>query len=214
MNHPHGLQDLIARARGGDRAAAETLLEVIRPWIWQAARGFGDPERPDESTADLAQAAWLRCWQSLGQFQGPGAGEADDEQTGAMFRAWVVQIVRRTGMNAVRDRHAGYRRPPGPLRRLDAAPAAGSTLSWAAPAPEAVEPSPSARVQADERSERLRAALDRLADDEQREIVRFRFLDGLSLRQIAARLGRNHEHVRQRFHAALRALEGELDDLR
>ena len=47
-----------------------------------------------------------------------------------------------------------------------------------------------------------------------RHIVQMRFLEGLSLRQIARVLGQNHEHVRQRFHAALRSLERELEELR
>jgi RNA polymerase sigma factor (sigma-70 family) len=67
---------------------------------------------------------------------------------------------------------------------------------------------------ADEQVERVRAALERLTDDQDRQIVHLRFLEGLSLRQIATRLGRSHEFVRQRFHAALRVLERELESLR
>jgi RNA polymerase sigma factor (sigma-70 family) len=213
MTTPDGLHNLIMQAQQGDRAATDALLEVIRPWLWRAAHGFADPERPDESTADLAQAAWLRVWESLGQFRGPGDGETGEAQTLAMFRAWVLQIVRRLGMNAVRDRQAEHRRPPGRLQRLDAAPAGDSTTAWGRDLPHAADPSPSARVEADEQAERIRTALDRL-DDEDRQIVRLRFLEGMSLRQIATRLGRNHEHVRRRFHAALRLLERELGDLR
>jgi RNA polymerase sigma factor (sigma-70 family) len=209
-----GFRDLIVRAQQGDRTAIDTLLDVIRPWLWQAARGFADPERPDESTADLAQAAWLRAWQSLGQFQGPGEGNTGDAQTLAMFRAWVLQIVRRLGMNNVRDRQTEHRRPPGRLRRLDAALPGSSTASWGDPHLEAAEPSPSAQAEANEQAVRIRAAFDRLADDEDRQIIHLRFSEGLSLRQIAARLGRNHEHIRRRFHAALRLLEHDLEDLR
>lgn len=209
-----GFRNLLVRAQQGDRAAIDALLEVIRPWLWRTARGFADPERPDESTADLAQAAWLRAWQSLGQFQGPGEGETGDAQTLAMFRAWVLQIVRRLGMNNVRDRQAEHRRPPGRLERLDAALPGSSTASWGHSQPETAEPSPSAHAEAAERAERVRAALNRLDDHEDRQIVHLRFVEGLSLRQIAARLSRNHEHVRQRFHAALRLLERDLEDLR
>lgn len=214
MDPSDRFRTLLVRAQQGDRVAIDALLEAIRPWLWQAARGFADPERPDESTADLAQAAWLRAWQSLGQFQGPQEAEARDSQTQAMFRAWVLQIVRRLGMNNVRDRQAEHRRPPGRLRRLDAAPPGSSTASWGDPHPEAAEPSPSAQAEANEQAVRICAALDRLADDEDRQIIHLRFSEGLSLRQIAARLGRNHEHIRRRFHAALRLLERDLEDLR
>ncbi len=213
MNSPNRFHDLIARAQRGDSAAIDALLEVIRPWLWQAAQGFADHERPDESTADLAQSAWLRVWQSLDQFQGPNAGETSDAQSLAMFRAWVLQIVRRLGMNAVRDRQTDRRRPPGRLQRLDAGPPGDSTSSWGPPQPRAADPSPSAHAAANERAERIRAAVARLTDDEQRQIVQLRFLEGMSLRQIATRLGKNHEHIRQRFHAALRLLERELEGL-
>ena len=194
--------------------ATNALLEVIRPWLWQAARGFSDPERPDESTADLAQAAWLRAWQSLGQFQGPREGETSDAQIQAMFRAWVLQIVRRLGMNSVRDRKAEHRQPPGQLQRLDAALPGPSTAPWGHSQPETAEPSPSGHAEANEQAKHIREALDRLADYGTTQIVRLRFLEGLSLRQIAAKLSRNHEHIRQPFHAALRLLEHDLEDLR
>jgi len=214
MSPPDGFYELLMRARRGESAAIEALLEVIRPWLWQAAHGFADPDRPDESTADLAQTAWLRVWQALDQFQGPGDAETGDAQTLAMFRAWVLQIVRRLGMNALRNRQTEHRRPPGRLQRLDAVPPGDSTASWGNFQPEAALPSPSAEAERNEQIERIRKALDRLGDEEDRQIVHLRFLEGLSLRQIATRLGRNHEHVRQRFHAALRLLERELEDLR
>jgi RNA polymerase sigma factor (sigma-70 family) len=214
MKSYDGFHELVARAQQGDRDSIEALLEAIRPWLWQAAHGFADSERLDESTADLAQAAWLRAWQSLEQFQGPSGNEAGDAQAMAMFRAWVLQIVRRLGMNAIRDRKARHRRRPGGLRRLDAAPPDDSTAAWGPARPESRDPSPSAHAAADERIERVREAVARLADDEDRRIVELRFLEGLSLRQIAIRLGRNHESVRERFHAALKILERDLEGLR
>jgi RNA polymerase sigma factor (sigma-70 family) len=213
MNPSDGFHDLIVRAQRGDRAAVDALLEVIRPWLWQSARGFADADRPDESTADLAQSAWLKVWQSLDQFQGPKDTEAGDAQTLAMFRAWALQIVRRLGMNAVRDRNAGVRRPPGGVERLDLCPPGQSTRSWGYRGPRAADPSPSACAEAIEQAERIAAALERLSSEEDREIVRLRFVEGLSLRQIGSELSRNHEHVRQRFHAAMRILERELEGL-
>lgn len=214
MTVPDDFRDLLAKAQQGDREATGIVLEAIRPWLWQAARGFADPERPDESTADLAQAAWLRAWQSLGQFEGPAGVDAGDDQTQAMFRAWLTQIVRRLGMNAVRDRQAAYRNPPGRLARLDASPIGDATASWRQQHPESSDPSPSQQAEVKDQIERIRKALAGLDNEEDRQIVQMRFLDGLSLRQIARSLGHNHEYVRQRFHAALRTLERELEGLR
>src|SRR6516165_10556226 len=179
--HPNGFRDLVDRARHGDREAVERLLTLIRPWLDDLARGRADP-------ADLAQEAWLRSWQKLDQFQGGG----DDSQTLALFRAWLRRIVERLGLNRARDEQAQSRKPPGPLLRLDQPLEAE---------PAALEPPPAAHAEAVERAERVRHALERLPDDTDRAIVRLRFFEGLSLRQVAERLQRNHELVRQRFHA-------------
>jgi hypothetical protein len=54
VNPSDGIHNLLVQTQQGDQAAIDALLEVIRPWLWQAIRGFADPERPDESTSDLA----------------------------------------------------------------------------------------------------------------------------------------------------------------
>ncbi len=59
----------------------------------------------------------------------------------------------------------------------------------------------------------MREAIARLSDPLDREIVQLRFVDGLSLRQIAVKLGCNHESVWQRYHAVLGRLQRELGGL-
>jgi RNA polymerase sigma factor (sigma-70 family) len=198
-----GFRDLVMRAQVGDQQATTQLLAVIRPWLEQRARGYADPCQPDASASDLAQEAWLRAWQKLHQFHG---GD-DDDQTLAMFRVWVGRIVQRLGLNAMRDREAQHRKPPGAMVRL------GGTASQAGPDPAGSEPTPSAHAAVDEQVERVRRVLERIVDATDREIVRLRFFEGLSLRQIAERLQSNHENVRQRFHAVLRQLEHDLKEL-
>jgi RNA polymerase sigma-70 factor, ECF subfamily len=209
MTGPDGIRDLISRAQAGDPDALERVLGVVRPWLERGARPFADPDRPDESTADLAQAAWLRAWQGLSQFRGAG----DDLQTMAMFQAWVEELVRNVGLNAARERRAHVRQPRGKIIRLGDSPAEGGEpaghLDLAASGP-----SPSSLAAAGERDALIRQALSRLGDERDREIVRLRFVEGLSLRQVAERLGTNHETVRQRYHAALSFLERELEGLR
>lgn len=209
MDHVPGFHDLLARAHDGDRTAIDELLALIRPWIEQAARQAAPQHRPDGSTSDLVQEALLRAWQKLDQFQGGG----DEVQSLAMFRAWLARIVSRLGFNAARDGKARQRTPPGKLLRLDGQGPADSGDSAAGIDPSAAEPTPSAAVLADERARLVRAALDRLTDPLDRDIIQLRFFEAHSLRQIALKLGCNHETVRQRYHALLRELGKELRGL-
>jgi RNA polymerase sigma factor (sigma-70 family) len=206
MEHPQGFRDILRRAQAGDQQAFEDVLTILRPWLEQLARGYADAQRPDECASDLAQEARLRVWQKLGQFR----GAADDEQTVVMFRAWVGQIVRRVGLNARRDHAARRRKPPGKLRRLDAAPSSEANQPGRVDPPAGGD-TPSANAAGAEQIERVREALDRLADATDRAIVRLRFFEGLSLRQIAERLDNNPEKVRLRYHAVLRQLERDLE---
>ena len=209
MDDIPGFADLLARARAGERAATEELLARIRPWLEQFARQQAGANRPDGSASDLVQEAWLRAWQRLDQFQ----GAADEAQALAMFRAWLARIVCRLGLNAVRDRGARQRMPPGKLLRLDGLDGAASGDSANGFDPSAAESTPSAHVQADEQARLVQEALARITDPLDRDIVRLRFFEGISLRQAAERLGCNHETVRQRYHAILRRLEQDLHGL-
>jgi RNA polymerase sigma-70 factor (ECF subfamily) len=207
MDHVLGFHDLLARARSGDRAATDELLALIRPWLEHLARNYADAHRPDGSASDLVQEAWLRAWQKLDQFQG-----GDDEvQALAMFRGWLARIVSLLGLNAVRDRNASQRTPPGKLLRLDALGWTASGDSPSCYAPSGNEPTPSANVQAEERARLVQEAVSRLTDVLDRDIVRLRFLEGMSLRQIAHQLGYNHETIRQRFQAILGRLQRDLN---
>jgi RNA polymerase sigma factor (sigma-70 family) len=204
-----GFQDLLARARAGDRAATDELLARIRPWLEQLARSYANPQRPDGSVSDLVQEAWLRAWQKLDQFH----GATDEAQALAMFRTWLARIVARLGLNAVRDRSAQQWTPAGQLLPLDGLGRTISGDSAAAFDPSGAEPTPSANAQAQEQAWRVQEALTRLADPLDRDIVRLRFFEGISLRQIAERLGCNHETVRQRYHTLLHQLQRDLDGL-
>jgi RNA polymerase sigma-70 factor, ECF subfamily len=201
MDHIPGFAALLARARAEDRAATDALLALIRPWIEQQARMHAGA---DENVSDLVQKAWLRAWQKLDQFTG-----ADDEaQAQAMFRAWLARIVSRLGLNAVRDRAAKGRVPPGKLFRLNGVGVCGDSAMM--PEPSTGQPTPSAQVQADEQTRKVREALNRIDDPLDRDIIRLRFFEGMSLREVAERLGCNHETVRQRYHAALGRLQRDL----
>jgi RNA polymerase sigma-70 factor (ECF subfamily) len=206
MIQPHVLHDFLKRAQGGDRQALDQLLALLRPHLEQLARRYADPDCVTESTADLVQEAALRIWQKLDQFR----GVEDAEQTTAMFQEWVKQLVGHLGLDRQRAHHAQRRGPSQPLLRLDASQ--GGEASGAGIDPAASGPTPSANAGLEEEAQRIRAALEKLPEVTDREIVRLCFFDGLSLRQIAERLQLSYDKVRQRYHRSLKALERELGE--
>jgi RNA polymerase sigma factor (sigma-70 family) len=207
MDRIEGFHDLMNRARAGDRAAIDELLRLIRPWIEQVARDHAALDSPCGSVSDLAQEAWLRAWQKLDQFK----GAADEAQSQAMFRAWLARIVSRLGINTARDAAAQQRKPPGKLLGLDGRCSADESSLAIDPAASA--PTPSANARAQEDASLVRQALAGFTDPLEREIIRLRFSDGLSLRQIAQRLDCNHETVRRRYHDLVCRLQKELSGL-
>ncbi|MBI3467782.1 MAG: sigma-70 family RNA polymerase sigma factor, partial [Planctomycetes bacterium] len=89
-----------------------------------------------------------------------------------------------------------------------------STTTGSRLEPAGAEPTPSANVRSEEQDQLVRAALDRIPDTTDRQIVQLRFFDGLSLRQIAERLKLGYDQVRERYHRGMQRLERELGGLR
>jgi RNA polymerase sigma factor (sigma-70 family) len=207
MDRIEDFHELLARARSGDPAAADKLLAAMRPWIEKVALDQPLPPNAAGSVSDIIQEAWLRAWQKLDQFQ----GSTDEAQSLAMFRAWLARIVTRLGFNSARDARAQGRTPPGRLLRLDGAGAGDPSLPTLDPP--ASEPTPSANVGAAEQMRLVQETLARLTDPLDCDIIRLRFLEGLSLRQVAHRLSCNHETIRQRYHALLGRLQQDLKGL-
>ncbi|MGH9361863.1 MAG: RNA polymerase sigma factor, partial [Thermoanaerobaculia bacterium] len=190
-----GFQSLLEKARGGDRGAMDRLLRVIRPRMLALARRYADPQRSGESASDLMQEAWLKTWQRLDQFHG---GKSDAE-TLQMFEGWVGRIVHRLGLNSLRDRSTGKRKPRGrEVLPLGGVGPAGGCLDAASSGP-----TPSARLRLSEEARVVRTALRKLPDRADREIVRLRFFEGLSLREISRRLGLGYDLVRSRYQRSL-----------
>jgi RNA polymerase sigma factor (sigma-70 family) len=203
------VDELLRRARAGDRPAMERLLAELHPDLERLAHGHADPGSPGESTVDLVQEAALRIWQRLDQFR----GGPDAEQTAAMFRDWVAQLVHHLGLDRQRRQHAQRREPPGKLIRLDGGKEGASGSEGAGLDPLASGPTASANVGAEEQARLIREAVARIPQLTDREIVRLCFFEGQSLRQVAESLQLSYDKVRERYHHALRVLERELGGL-
>jgi RNA polymerase sigma factor (sigma-70 family) len=197
-----GFNDLLQQARGRDPEAQERLMRLVLPYLERQAGAMAGTSRASQSSSDLAQEALLRVWQKLDQFGGTGV----DEESWAMFCAWAGQIVRRLGINSLRDRNAQRRRPP---ERVASLQEVGAGPGRRPADPPADDPTASALLRDAEQTELVRAALER-AGDVPGLVVRLHFFEGLTLREIASRLDLTYDQVRERFQMGLRRLEREL----
>ena len=208
MTEFEGLQDIINQAKSGDQDAIKRLLEELRPRIKYLASQFSSYEHSDSSTSDFVQEAWLKAWENLNQFR----GGADDEETRLMLNSWIDQIVRRLGLNAVRDRQAKKRKPEGkkifPL--LD--DTSSSTRSPGTPSLFSSSPTPSSIVRHDEHAQIVHQVIEELPDQEQRLIVRLRFIEGLSLKDISTQISLSYDQVRYKYQNAMEMIEKKLGD--
>ena len=208
MIAPEGLTQLVQKAQAGDRRAEAKLLTRVGPAIEALSATFDRSSSAEESVSDLEQEVSLRFWQKLQQFRGAD----DDAQTAAMLHEWLRKLVQNLAENRRQARHAAKRRPAAPVVRLGA-PASDPQNAPTGLDPPASEPSPSALVAAAEIDDRVRAALNAMPDPLDRQILELCFGQSVSLRQVAERLHLSYDKVRERYHAGLRFLEGELEGL-
>jgi len=170
--------ELVMRARNGDTAAYERLVERHAGIAFRTACVLaGSAADAEEATQD----AFVKAHRALGRFR-----------PGAPWRPWLLQIVANEARN--RRRSAGRRERLVLRARTSRDPSSGE----AAPSPEA------AVLDAVER-ERLLAALDGLPEPA-RQVLACRYLLDLSEEETAAALGVARGTVKSRSARALERL--------
>jgi RNA polymerase sigma-70 factor (ECF subfamily) len=179
----------LERFRGYLRTLARIQL-AARPWL--AAK---------LDASDVAQQALLQAHAARDQFRG---------RTVAELAGWLRQILARTLANELRALGQA-KRDVGAEHALEADLDASSCRldAWLA----ADDSSPSERADRRERADRLAAAVAALPPD-QREAVLLKHIEGLSLAEIAARVGKSTAAVAgllRRGLARLRELMGPED---
>jgi RNA polymerase sigma factor (sigma-70 family) len=203
-----GFRQLLAKARAGDETATGRLLALVRDHLARTAGKYEDRRQAVESASDLVQDASLKLWQHLHEFR----GGATDEESLSKFLVWSEQIVSRLGLNAFRDRSTQRRRPEGPVQRLSQQSSDESDCHRSAE-PVATEATPSTNARFREEAAAIKDAVDRLTDDLDRELLRLRFFEGHSMRQIAEMVPLSYDQIRDRFQAIMRRLARDLEGL-
>jgi RNA polymerase sigma-70 factor (ECF subfamily) len=170
--------ELLERARRGDREALGRLLEAQRATLHRLAERKVDGRiavRVDAS--DIIQQTFLEAHRSFPQFAGLDARD---------LAAWLQGILDHKAAGAVRDHAVLQKRDVRRERSMD------DSLGGAAPLKQDLDAghsTPSQKAIRGEEMHSLAQALTALPDD-QREAVRLRHLEGWTLDDIAQRLGR------------------------
>jgi RNA polymerase sigma-70 factor (ECF subfamily) len=172
---------LVARAKDGDLAAYEELVELHQGTAfrvaWLITRSSADAE-------EVAQDAFLKAYRALDRFR-----------DGAPFRPWLLQIV----ANEARNRRvADSRRERLALRVLEEAPPIGTS------------PSAEQELLGVDSRRRLIATLGRLPERD-RLAIASRYLLDLDEAEMAATLQCRPGTVKSRLNRALSRLRTEME---
>ena len=178
--------ELLHAARTGDREALGRLLELYRNYLRLLAQlQVGRQLRGKADPSDLVQETFMAAQHNFGQFRGMSEGELVE---------WLRQILTSKLIDLAR-RYLGTRRRDVRLERQLGADLDNSSrmLGAALPAPAS---SPSQKACQRERAVLLADAIKSLPEDYGQVII-LRHLEGLSLGEVAARMGRSSDSVKK-----------------
>jgi len=179
---------LVERAKNGDLAAFEQLVEKYRQRVWRLAIRY---LRDEEEAMDVAQEVFVRAYQSLKEFRGR-----------SQFYTWLFRITVNLATDRQRQR-ASRQRAFGSEELSEA--------EWTRTLPDPSRRPDEEASRAQER-EQIRKALDALPPHH-RTIIMLSDVEGLSYREIAEVLRCPMGTVMSRLHNARKQLRGLLGPL-
>src|SRR5438128_10940199 len=174
--------ELIARAKRGDEAAYEEIVQLYQQIAFRTAYVITGSAADAE---DAAQEGFVRAYRAIGRFR-----------RGAPLRPWLLRIVANEARNRLRS--AGRR------HRLELRLTEGFRPGDAAQSPEAVA------VASDERR-RLLAMVSTLSEED-RLVIASRYFLQLSGQETASALGSPEVKVKSRLSRALARLKTRVEE--
>jgi RNA polymerase sigma-70 factor (ECF subfamily) len=194
-------QSLLCQARHGDVAALGRLLERYRGYLGLLARlQIGRRLQGKVDAGDIVQETFLKAARDFAAFR----GQTEEELAG-----WLRQILACSVANMVRHYLGTGRRDPRLERELaDELDQSSRALDGGLLARGS---SPSRQAVRHEQAVRLADALDRLPDD-YREVLILRHLEELSFAEVAKRMNRSLDSVKNLWTRALTRLRRVVGD--
>lgn len=185
---------LVTSAKGGDAAAFRALVVRYQRKVYAVALGI--VKDPDLAW-DVAQEAFVRVHQHLGQFKGDSA-----------FSTWVLRIATHLGIDSVRRERASARDDLDEAGEAALADGAEGILATA------LGTNPQESALRRELADKMAEALSRLPE-KHRTILVLREVEGLSYEELAERLHIHKGtvmsrlfHARRKMQALLRGYAG------
>lgn len=205
MDNPQGLDPLHERIRQGDVAALGEYLESHRGRLTGFLRTItGDHLLTRIDLDDLVQEVCAAAVSAL-----PTAELNEGDPFG-----WIQELARRRVVDAHRFYFKAQRRDAGKERSLQGAFSGDASSGGGLEALLAASmTSPSAAFSNDVRMARMKEAIDGMSE-EQQQVVRMRYVEGLPTKQIAEKLGKTDVSVRVLLSRSLKKLEQQLSDVR
>jgi len=198
-NHPEPEpEELLERARKGERESLGRLLESYRNYLMLLARLQIDRRLQGKvDTSDVVQDTFLAAHRDFGQFRGSTEQE---------FLAWLRQVLVYRLANLMRRFFGTQRRDVRLERQMDDELDRSSQMAQAFILSQT---SPSGKASRREQAVLLADALKRLPA-EYREVVVLHHLEDLTFPQVAERMGRTVGSVEKLWVRALAALRHSL----
>jgi RNA polymerase sigma-70 factor (ECF subfamily) len=195
-------EELLRQARAGSGPALGQLLERYRTYLGLLARvQIGRRLQGKLDAADLVQETFLEAHRSFEQFRGDTRGA---------FAGWLRKILVSKLTNVIRHYQGARRRDVRLERQLaDELDRSSRVLDWGLVA---AQTSPSHHAAGREESLLLAHALEQLPPD-YREVLILRHLEELNFPEVARRMGRSLDSVKNLWIRALDHLRRFLEPL-
>jgi RNA polymerase sigma-70 factor (ECF subfamily) len=177
-SHEAGEDDLVERARAGDRRAFDRIVEIHLPRVWRVVYRV---LRHREDTEDVVQEVFVTAHRSLREFRG-------DSQ----LSTWLHRIAVTRALNHAERASERMRRSSDPIE--------------SAPEPASPAPTPLHALEAKELRRRLADCLGRVPEA-WRAVLALRDAEGMAYEEIASVLGVALGTVRSRLSRARTLLQ-------
>lgn len=197
-DHSEKLKGWLNDARAGEETALGEALEACRAYLLHVAeRELDAGLRAKGGASDLVQQTFMEAQQDFSRFSGTSEAE---------LLAWLRRMLLNNVANFRRQWVHTAKRSTQREVSIHPADSFIQERSWL----EDGIDSPSRQMMAGEQEEALYAAMERLPED-YAQVLRLRYIEGLSFDEVSVRMNRSANAVRKLWARAIEKLQEEME---